>query len=306
MKNNNLIEMLTIYHLSRIPKLSASASIVLSLFSFSMTFGQGAVGIGTAAPHESAILEVSSPSGNQGLLLPRVNGIDLIKKPSAEGLVVYDESEETIAVKTATNSDDDDWLVLHPIPRGGIIMWSGDEATIPNGWALCNGNWYNPEDNTDNGTSATTTRTVRAPDLEGRFIVGYDPNENDYDDPGNLSTRNPNGTLVGNKGGEASVVLTANQSGLSAHNHNMTHSHGVTDPGHFHEINELGREQVDDSNQQNSWNRNNTAYHPTEESLTGITINSYSGATANNTASNAILAHENRPPYYVLAFIIKL
>lgn len=37
------------------------------------------------------------------------------------------------------------------VPAGGIIMWSG--ATVPDGWALCNG---------ENGT----------PDLRGRFIYG--------------------------------------------------------------------------------------------------------------------------------------
>lgn len=39
------------------------------------------------------------------------------------------------------------------IPVGGIIMWSGNIASIPTSWALCNGS---------NGT----------PDLRNRFIVG--------------------------------------------------------------------------------------------------------------------------------------
>jgi hypothetical protein len=38
-------------------------------------------------------------------------------------------------------------------PVGGIILWSGSVASIPSGWALCNGS---------NGT----------PDLRNRFIVG--------------------------------------------------------------------------------------------------------------------------------------
>lgn len=38
-------------------------------------------------------------------------------------------------------------------PVGGIIMWSGSIASIPSGWALCNGS---------NGT----------PDLRDRFVVG--------------------------------------------------------------------------------------------------------------------------------------
>lgn len=39
------------------------------------------------------------------------------------------------------------------VPSGGIIMWSGSQASIPSGWFLCNG---------ANGT----------PDLRDRFVVG--------------------------------------------------------------------------------------------------------------------------------------
>ena len=39
------------------------------------------------------------------------------------------------------------------LPKGVIVMWSGSQASIPSGWALCNG---------QNGT----------PDLRDRFIVG--------------------------------------------------------------------------------------------------------------------------------------
>lgn len=39
------------------------------------------------------------------------------------------------------------------VPQGGIIMWSGSVASIPAGWALCNGS---------NGT----------PDLRDRFVIG--------------------------------------------------------------------------------------------------------------------------------------
>ena len=43
--------------------------------------------------------------------------------------------------------------VAAAFPTGGIIMWSGSVASIPSGWALCNGS---------NGT----------PDLRNRFVVG--------------------------------------------------------------------------------------------------------------------------------------
>jgi hypothetical protein len=43
--------------------------------------------------------------------------------------------------------------VAASFPTGGIILWSGSIASIPSGWALCNGS---------NGT----------PDLRNRFVVG--------------------------------------------------------------------------------------------------------------------------------------
>ena len=42
---------------------------------------------------------------------------------------------------------------VYAVPAGGIIIWSGSQASIPTGWLLCN------------GTSST-------PDLRDRFIVG--------------------------------------------------------------------------------------------------------------------------------------
>lgn len=43
--------------------------------------------------------------------------------------------------------------ILFPIPKNGIVMWSGDATTIPTGWQLCDGT---------NGT----------PDLRDRFVRG--------------------------------------------------------------------------------------------------------------------------------------
>ncbi len=69
-------------------------------------------------------------------------------------------------------------------PPGGIIMWSGLEADIPKGWALCDG---------ANGT----------PDLRGRFVLGAVGGSNTY------------AVLVsGNKGinsSTSSITLTAKQ-----------------------------------------------------------------------------------------------
>jgi hypothetical protein len=72
------------------------------------------------------------------------------------------------------------------IPIGGIILWSGSAAAIPDGWALCNG-------------SVASGQTT--PDLRDRFVVGAG------------STNYPVGTM----GGLASVTLTVEQ--MPSHTH---------------------------------------------------------------------------------------
>jgi len=53
----------------------------------------------------------------------------------------------------ALTRSDTQRLIGHYLPKGIITMWYGNIASIPTGWALCNG---------DNGT----------PDLRDKFIVG--------------------------------------------------------------------------------------------------------------------------------------
>ena len=69
---------------------------------------------------------------------------------------------------------------------GMIILWSGAADAIPSGFVLCDGN---------NST----------PNLSGRFVVGYDASNGDYD--------------VNDTGGSESVTLTVNQ--IPAHTHNI-------------------------------------------------------------------------------------
>ena len=79
------------------------------------------------------------------------------------------------------------------IPGGLIVMWSGSIASIPGGWALCDGN---------NGT----------PDLRDKFIVGA------KQDDGGVAKTNIEGSLK-QTGGCTSHAHTINSYG---HNHNVT------------------------------------------------------------------------------------
>ena len=162
----------------------------------------------------------------------------------------------------------------HYVPSGGIIMWSGAVSSIPTGWALCDGN---------NGT----------PDLRDRFVVGaggsYSPN---------------------NTGGADSVQLTENE--MPSHSHTIpssgAHSHTITDPGHTHDYTRLQEERDTSPSDGSAFslpNNNPFKTDTTQSATTGISIDNSGDHThpINNTGGDG--AHENRPPYYALAYIMK-
>lgn len=138
-------------------------------------------------------------------------------------------------------------MKMHVMPKGSIIMWSGDTKALPSGFALCDGN---------NNT----------PDLRGRFIVGYDPKDTEYE-------------VIGNTGGKPTVTLTIDEM-----------------PSHYHEY---------------ASPRMKTGL------IDGITLcGDESAATYGDSHSSPMSrystklsggdkSHENRPPYYTLAYIMK-
>jgi microcystin-dependent protein len=131
-------------------------------------------------------------------------------------------------------------------------MWSGSIASIPSGWALCN------------GTSGT-------PDLQNQFIVGA----------GNIYA-------VAAVGGSANAIVVS---------HTHTASSVVSDPGHAHSY--IAPTGTDSSGFGGSV-VDTTVASTTGTAITGITV----ATTINSTGSSATNA--NLPPYYALAYIMKL
>lgn len=161
-----------------------------------------------------------------------------------------------------------------PIPTGVIVMWSGSVNSIPSGWYLCNGS---------NGT----------PNLTDRFIVGAG-----------------SAYAVGVTGGANEVTLSATQ--IPAHTHDITastssagaHSHTLTDPGHAHSYTTVtGAGGIGGGY---NYGQSGTS---TGSAVTNISVNSGGAHTHSVTATASSvgggLAHENRPPYYALAYIMK-
>lgn len=160
-----------------------------------------------------------------------------------------------------------------PIPPGGIIMWSGSVADIPAGWALCNA-----ENNVKYGT----------PNLTDRFIVGA------------------GGTYApGATGGANNVTITVAH--MPSHSHRPGTLNIVTSGGHTHTTNAPKEELKKVGN--NSTGDGESAQRPNAEGIVsgdgGHThpSSTFRGETASKGGGQA---HENRPPYYALAFIMKL
>jgi len=91
-------------------------------------------------------------------------------------------------------TDDKGNLSQINFPTGMVIIWSGKETNVPQGWAICDGK---------NGT----------PDLRGRFVLGTDPDAIDEDSIGYFG---PDG---GSKGGSETTSVTFKVSTIPAHTH---------------------------------------------------------------------------------------
>jgi archaellum component FlaG (FlaF/FlaG flagellin family) len=119
----------------------------------------GSVGIGTTSPDEK---------------LHVAGSVKIVDGSQGAGKVLTSDAEGKASWQNVQ-------ILPGGVPSGAIVMWFGSIASIPTGWALCNGS---------NGT----------PDLRDRFIVGAG---NSYN--------------VGNTGGEASHTLTIDE--IPPHTH---------------------------------------------------------------------------------------
>ena len=143
------------------------------------------------------------------------------------------------------------------IPRGLIAMWNGTQ--VPNGWALCNGQIVDD---------------LQTPDLSGKFVVGWQSGNEDYN-------------LIGNTGGQDKVTLTTPE--IPSHVHNFADAYFI--------------EAYDGIGINGSQWIGNNLYGSSKTDRD----NSYVALWDHDTrAAGGGQPHENRPPYYVLAYIIKL
>ena len=174
-------------------------------------------------------------------------------------------------------------------PAGTIMMWGGAANAIPTGWILCNGasllkSAY-PDLFTAIGcTYACTVANFSLPDLRERFIVGSG---------GDNPTVTGAGYAVGGAGGEATHALTTAE--MPSHTHTGSTN---TTGAHTHNVDIWNG---GGSNQVLAWAK--TYYWTYMTVATSSAGDHYHTFTTNAAGSGA--AHENRPPYYALCYIIK-
>lgn len=84
--------------------------------------------------------------------------------------------------------------VNNSLPKGTIVMWYGDQSTIPQGWELCDGG------------RAVNDPSITKPNLMGRVPIGMSTVNSDYSNAGTL-------------GGSDSVTLSIDQ--IPRHRHRI-------------------------------------------------------------------------------------
>lgn len=167
------------------------------------------------------------------------------------------------------------------VPTGAIIMWSG--TLVPVGWAVCDGGTYNG---------------LATPDLRGRFIIGMNNSQGAQVIPtGQYVALGASGLTpavapndgqtinygaIGNTGGEIGHALSLSE--MPTHTHNVTAAFINNNVFGF---NAGGAISIG----------NGTAASGNSQVVS---------ATIGETPRGSNQIHENRPPYYVLAYIIKL
>jgi hypothetical protein len=173
------------------------------------------------------------------------------------------------------------------IPYGCIVMWSGSVATVPSGWRICDGT---------NGT----------PDLRDKFVVGA------KSDSGGIATTTITG-VDSKSGGYKDAVLVSHTHPVSSSTtidqdtHSISGSFYASDSGMYAESGPFSNGgaaanvtfQDNFNSSTNSENRrinfSDTHVH-THNVNVSVTVQSQ-GDTGTN---------RNLPPYYSLAFIMKV
>lgn len=197
------------------------------------------------------------------------------------------------------------------VPVGTILMWPNVD-NIPANYLLCDGRQLSSADYPElfsvlrsstrisqpfrASITASNIWTFSVPNLKGRFVVGYSGDDESSTDSTNYNT-------LGNKGGEDSHTLTIAE--LPSHSHSYDKTESISNGGTA----------IEDSSQITTRAARVAAANTTANSASSGTVSgggvsdqtefevTYTSKETETTGGGQ--PHENRPAYYVLAYIIK-
>lgn len=175
-------------------------------------------------------------------------------------------------------------------PIGSTLGWPLNTNPSDTNWLICDGKAISRATYSTLFALVGTTwgvgdgsTTFNLPDFRGRVQLGGNNASLPNAKNATYSTRNLAAT-----GGEESHVLVTNEL--------PTHTHTLTDPGHFHASNSGAFQTSTAGSDAGTTGSNYRTETNTTSATTGITIA--------NTGSDA--AHENMPPFLVMNFIMKV
>lgn len=207
------------------------------------------------------------------------------------------------------------------VPPQTVVMWAGSPSAVPGGWTLCDG-------------SSPAGVDISVPDLRNRFVVGagdsYETGEtggeesvqltldeiaaHDHGD-GNLSASNHshgNGSLSASGHSHSDGSLSTNNQG--GHSHSYERASQSNQSVGYEETTVWGGPVINGINQQNadtgtSGSHSHSVRGNTGSSganVTGSTSGSGAGVNGSTSSAGGNDAHENRPPFYALAYIMNV
>lgn len=181
---------------------------------------------------------------------------------------------------------------IEGVPSGIIAIWSGSTSTIPTGWVICDG-------------------TNDTPDLRNNFVVGAGDTYAVDATGGSNTVTLAEGELPSHAHSFSANAATSN---TGAHSHNGSTSNVGN---HTHNI---GNGRMDkyagwayvsswatwNHGRSGPWSSGGAGSHSHNFSTSNTGNHSHNVSVSGNTGNvGSGTGHENRPPYYALAYIMK-
>lgn len=219
---------------------------------------------------------------------------------------------------TAFSGDGSALTGIVSIPAGAILLWSGSIASIPSGWVLCDGLNSTPDLRDRFIVGAGSTYAVASTGGSASVTLAEAELPSHTHGAGNFATGNSGThthTLSGNTSSSGNHAHNGSTSNTGGHSHNVNvkiswysgYSGGIA-ANLNNNVGYLNGAGYTDNQGSHSHNFSTSGAGDHSHTLSGNAAaggdhsHSLTGTTG---AAGSGSAHENRPPYYALAYIMK-